>query len=109
MSDLLSQLQASLVRCCAEKLDAIPRQVIKLTEWPGDPTCRPESVMLWAGMCEDTPPHITFYLPPMHGQQARYLDLEVDEARLLAHMLTVMTANIERIIPHVEPEPASGA
>lgn len=106
---LRRQLKQSLVLALVEKIENIPKRCLHLPALPDDATCRPDHVTLWAGPAEDDyPPHVTIYIEPLHGQQARYLDLTSDEARTMARFLAGLADELDKIL-HAHASAAEGA
>lgn len=103
---LLHQLQASVAQIDAERLEAIPHQVLQLTQRDApvdydrnlDAGTAQSEVTLFAGVDEDGAAQMTLYVAPGMGQQARYLDLKPSEARELIGLMSDMANKIEEIV-----------
>jgi hypothetical protein len=93
---LLHQLQASVAKIDAERLEAIPHKVLELPKHEGG--ADRFDMELFAGVDEDGRAMLTVYLEPGLGQQARYIDLTPSEARALADLMTDMVTEIEEIV-----------
>ena len=55
---------------------------------------RPD-LSLWAGSSEGVGPHVVLMIGPMMGQQGRFVELTLDEGRLLVQRLLLMVGTVE--------------
>lgn len=97
---LLQRLRASVAQAYAERLEAIPHNVLTISEERvavEDITDERCDVTMMAGVNENGAAQLTLYLAPQLGRQARYLDLTMPEVRQLTAMLTDMLTKIEEV------------
>lgn len=98
---LLEQLQASVEKITAEKLEAIPSETFGFRAADGDEDI---VVSLSAATDDELVPLLTLCIEPAIGRQARFLDMRPDEARALCARILAFTQKIEETM-HVKPNP----
>lgn len=80
-----------------DKCDEVKRLTLKLSEKSDETVHRPE-IGLWLSGEADEERHISMVVGPEWSGQERFIDLDVDEARILASNLAQMADTLEAIL-----------